>query len=372
MSNINILIVDDDFKKIASVIKTIREAYDRVLNISQASCVQEAIEALRTKHFHLLITDLQMPLKYGELPDNNGGQSLIRSLYKNSSKANVPMYIVGLTQYIELQNAYKGVWKVWKYDPSLEEWKISLRDLVFHISLVKSRIDDPKIETIFVEGFIDHKLIDHALKLFYPAVRPLVFIASISVNGGATWVERQLFIWAKSLTQGMQGDYVKSVGVFDNDEAGNSAIDRIRKAIESSSAESKTFSIVKTSYKHSILLKSIKAKGISFPTTIEELIGIECWKEAEKLGWLQARSYDNFIIEKSLCSITHNEINSENLISKGFTEEEAFLLSFKVKDEFKKNFAQLVCESTNNENFESLKFLLMDILIKLKLIVNEG
>lgn len=112
--------MDDDLNKISSIINTIKEVFSETLSISQASCVQEAVENLQKKEFHLLITDLQMPLKYDDEPNDNGGKSLIKELYKRKNKINVPMYIVGLTQFENLKNTFDGVWKIWHFDSSSE------------------------------------------------------------------------------------------------------------------------------------------------------------------------------------------------------------------------------------------------------------
>jgi CheY-like chemotaxis protein len=181
MNHISILIVDDDLNKISSIIKTIKEVFSETLSISQAICVQEAIENLQTKEFHLLITDLQMPLRYEDVKaDDNGGKSLINALYKKKNNINVPMYIVGLTQFEELKNTFEGVWKIWHFDSSSEDWKINLRDLIFHISLVKSRVKADKMETIFVEGPTDKKIIEHGISLFFEDDLDKVYIDTIN------------------------------------------------------------------------------------------------------------------------------------------------------------------------------------------------
>ena len=61
-----------DLNKITSIIIAIREGISETLSINQASCVQEAIEYLQIKEFHLLITDLEMPLKHDGSPDDSG------------------------------------------------------------------------------------------------------------------------------------------------------------------------------------------------------------------------------------------------------------------------------------------------------------
>lgn len=368
MNHISILIVDDDLNKISSIIKTIKEVFTETLSISQAVCVQEAIENLQTKEFHLLITDLQMPLRYDDnKPDDNGGKSLIKALYRKKNNINVPMYIVGLTQFEELKNTFEGVWKIWHFDSSSEIWKINLRDLIHHISLVKSRVKANKMETIFVEGPTDKKIIERCICLFFEEYLDKVYIDTINYGGGASWVERQLFIWAKSLTIKSTSDcYLKSVGVFDDDDAGRVRIKKLKEQIDSNSAESKTFSIIKSSSKYSVFLKSIKSKGITFPTTIEDLISIESWKSAKENGWIEKRDLNKITIDNSILSLKHEDLTIESLKENNFTDDEILQITSKIKDDNKKQFCNMVCEQ-NKDIFMSINYLLKDILEKLKI-----
>lgn len=43
---------------------------------------ETSFETLKTKAFHLMITDLNMPLREGEAENVNGGRSLIRNIYR--------------------------------------------------------------------------------------------------------------------------------------------------------------------------------------------------------------------------------------------------------------------------------------------------
>lgn len=373
MNNLCILIVDDDLNKISLIIKTIREIHLETLSISQASNVYAAIEALQKKEFHLLISDLQMPLKHDDVPNKQGGEALLKSLYRKKTKANVPMYIIGLTQFMELRDTFKAVWNVWHFDPSLEAWKINLRDLIFHISLVKSRIISEKIETLFVEGPSDKDLIENTFDEYFPSLKSSVYIDTISYGGGASWVERQLFIWAKSLTKiANASEYLKAVGIFDDDESGNNCINKLRELIIPDSAESKTFSIVKNSYQHSPLLKSVKAKGITFPTTIENLISIESWRYAEEQNWLQIRDSKHFNIDKKKIQLESLSINKENLFNNNFNEDEILTTLYKIKDEHKHSFCIYVCNLKEQEKAKALKnlsFLLLDVFNKLNIVI---
>jgi len=366
MNYISILIVDDDFNKISIIIKNIKEVINDFLIITQASSVQEAVENLRKKEFHLLITDLQMPLKYDDFPDDRGGESLIKNIYRKKTGANIPMYIVGLTQFKELKESTKWVWKIWHYDSSIDDWQKNLRDLIFHISLVKSRISTIKIETLFVEGSSDKKIIESAINHYYVKEIEKISIESINYGGGASWVERQLFIWAKSLTKNPKGDkYIKAIGLFDNDDAGNKAIGNLKKSIIKGSAESKTFSIIKSSYKYSPLLKAVKEKGITFPTTIEDLISIECWKHADDLGWLEFRDFKKIEIDHFILKIDNGFFNEEFLKEHNFNTNEILLITKSVKTEFKLSFCNFACEY-ENQSLLNLKYLLEDVFTKLK------
>lgn len=368
MSFISILIVDDDLNKISSIISVIKEGITETLSINQASSVQEAIEHLQSKEFHLLITDLKMPIKHDDSPDDNGGQALVKNLYRKKSKVNVPMYIIGLTQFVELKKDLKNVWKVWHYDGSQEEWKHNLRDLIHHISLVKSRIIVEKLETLFVEGPTDKKIIEHTIKKFYPHKSKLLFIDTINYGGGATWVERQLFIWGKLLAiKPNTPEYLKSIGLFDDDKAGRDSIAKLRSLIEMNTAESKTFYIRKCSAKYSPILKSIKKKGIIFPTVIEDLLSESFWEKARDEGWLEKRNLDKIIVDKRMIEIKDDsEINQLNLQKHGFTPLEILVILNRINDDFKKVFANLVLES-DKELLFPIKYLVDDFFDTLKL-----
>lgn len=368
MSFISILIVDDDLNKISSIISAIKESISETLSINQASSVQEAIEHLQNKEFHLLITDLRMPIKHDDFPNDEGGQALVKSLYRKKTKANIPMYIVGLTQFMELKEDLKSVWKVWHYDGSQENWKNSLRDLIYHISLVKSRIGVEKIETLFVEGTTDKKIIKSTINKFYPEKSKLLFIDTIQYGGGASWVERQLFIWGKLLAiKQNTTEYLKAVGLFDDDKAGRDSINKVRSLIEINTAESKTFYIRKCSAKYSPILKSIKKKGITFPTVIEDLLSESFWKKSRDKGWLEKRNLDNIVVNKEIINLKKNiEINEETLEKYGFTSLERLVIIYKINDNFKKPFSNLILES-ERDLLLPIKYLIDDFLDSLKI-----
>jgi len=367
MSHISILIVDDDLKKITSIITSITSVINETLDISQASCVQEAIEYLQRKEFHLLITDLKMPLKHDGLPEDSGGEVLVKSLYRKRTKANVPMYIIGLTQFDELAKDLKNVWKVWRYEGSQEDWKISLRDLIFHISLVKSRINTEKIETVFVEGITDKTIIESAMILYYPEQIKNIHIDAIISGGGASWVERKLFIWAKSLVvKSTEDKYLKAIGLFDDDDSGNESIEKIRELIDLNSAEGKTFFVKKSCYKYSPILKSIKAKGIVMPTVIEDLVSEEFWEYSLNQGWLSFRDKKKLVLDCKKITLDENNISMDTLLAHGFSKIEALVILYKIKGSAKKAFANHLSKSDEG-NLIPIKYMVEDFFKSLKI-----
>lgn len=356
--NISILIADDDMNKIQNIIATIKDKIKDVpLKIDQAVSIWEAKEYLQKDNYHLLISDLQMPLHTdGELLPN-GGQILIKEVYKKRNNLNVPLYIIGLTQHKEFIANFNNLWKVLFYNMSDEEWKIYLRDLIFHIELIKSNLAQYLIETIYVEGKNDYKILLKT-KEYYFEDKPTSFkIDFVDYGGGTDWVERKILIWSKSLNKKENQTPLKAVGLFDNDLPGLESINNLEKNIKPESAERRTFSIIKTSHKYSPILKSIKTKGLNFYTTMEDLIGIEVWKVAKENNWLEVRKKESYI--------NAEKIDETALVAMGLNEDEILQSIYKVKDDYKSNFTNLAVKDKDNLN--NISYLLKDCLEKLKI-----
>jgi hypothetical protein len=276
------------------------------------------------------------------------------------------MYIVGLTQFEHLKEDFKGVWKVWHYDSGKEQWKVYLRDLIQHISRVKTRINSERIETIFVEGPTDKKLMETAIDHFFNGCSVKVFIDTINYGGGASWVERQIIIWAKTLSKHSEDKrYLKAIGIFDDDNAGIDSIEKVRELITETSAESKTFSLLKNCYKYSMILKSIRSKGIRFQTTVEDLVDIKQWHEAERKGWLISRDEKYIEIDKDILDPAQIKIEKESLITNGFSADEILIITMKVDDNYKKKFCNQACDEP--DSLISLKYQFEEALQKLKI-----
>lgn len=368
MDDIRVLIVDDDLIKISKIIDAIKDIFDGAISINQATSAKQAFETLKTKAFHLMITDLNMPLREGEAENVNGGRSLIRNIYRDYKNINVPMYIIGLTQFEDLKQNFDWFWKIIYFDTASESWKQKLKGILNHIKLVKTYFKADVVETIFVEGDTDNTILDTALKFYYPHLFGKIKIDSIDYGGGSDWVERQVFIWAKSLNK-RDGKHVKCVGVFDNDESGLNSLNRLTASIISQS-EDKAYSVLKTSYKYSMVLKSIRKKGITFPTTIEDLSSEKTFAEAKKNGWLAPRDLMNFTIDSSILDLKIEDLDYDNLYANGFTEDEILVTLYRINDIHKYEFSQYL-KTVDKDNFIFYSYLLKDCLEKLKMCIEE-
>ncbi|NTD99925.1 hypothetical protein G6M26_30790 [Agrobacterium tumefaciens] len=334
--------MDDDESKIFNVIAAIQDNYNGTVNIYQASCVQEAIEVMQEQNIHLLISDLLMPIRYGESPDENGGRNLVRELYKRNKKVNVPIYIVGLTQYDNIKDKFSEVWRVWEYDSGKLEWKTKLKDLLSHIGRINSKIVKEKRETLFVEGVTDQSIMRMAFEMFFPGELEKLDIQAVKGGGGASWVERQLMIWGKSLhCKGESNSiYLRAVGLFDQDEPGLKAIANVRRVITDDSAENKTLAILKLDRKYARHLIPMYVKGIKIPVTLEEMLPPFCWEYALSKKWLVKREIKaTFFVKQEHSQNFRNQSVVDELKLKS---EELIYIDWKFNPEFKTDIIKYI------------------------------
>jgi len=367
---ISILIVDDDFIKISSIISSINANYNGLVNIKQASTPIEALDVLKHESFHLLITDLLMPLRPGENQDEKAGETLIKELYKKNNKVNVPLYIVGLTQFDNLKHNFSGVWNVWKYDTSDNDWKIKLRDLIFHISRIDSKIIKEKKETIFVEGPTDKEIIELAINVFFKDLANKVDIETISYGGGASWVARQIIIWGKTLFKKNDLSYLQATGIFDNDKAGREGIETVKGSINNNSAEYTTFSLISLEKKYARHIIPVYAQGLLLPITIEEMIAPFCWQHALNNGWLVQRTLAEDLLQDPQKWDKTNQSLKDFLSSLTIPTELNVYIAFKFNSEYKVKFVNYIKSLAKEEQelaLASLKLLIADIIAKLKI-----
>lgn len=369
---ISILIVDDDLNKISNIIGCIHTSNFYQIDIKQASDAQGAIELMQKYHFHLLITDLLMPLRKDEAAVENGGFVLVRQIYKER-EIKIPLYIIALTQYKTLTLNFNHIWMVWEYNPSLDKWRNNLKDIITHIDRVNYKIIRDKKPTLFVEGETDKVILEYSLKLFYPKFIDKINIDAIKRGGGASWVGRQLIIWGKTLFRQMNGEYLQAVGLFDNDSAGIEEIKSLNNSIVSDSAERQTFSLQKLEVKHAAHLLPIYQKGLIIPIRLEELYSPICWKYADEKGWLVNKSLIDELVNKPKKWDPNNQSFKDYLTTLNLSSDLSLYLNKKVGDDYKTQLTKYILSLEREkatEILQSVNYLLSDIFVKLKIEIN--
>jgi CheY-like chemotaxis protein len=142
---IEILIVDDDERKTNRIRTAVRETFHQVA-VTAVVNVYEASQALRKQPFDLMILDLNIPMREGELPCAEGGLRLLRSM-KNKQGLNVPTHIIGLTAYDSLYKEHiaqfqNESWLLLPYEENSSAWETSLEHKLAHIAETKQSARD--------------------------------------------------------------------------------------------------------------------------------------------------------------------------------------------------------------------------------------
>lgn len=204
-----------------------------------------------------------------------------------------------------------------------------------------SKLDRP---TIFVEGKTDVMVLEKAFGLFAPHLLTQVTLRS-DTSAGTNWVKDMLISWAHGRNPH------KALGICDVDDAGNAA----RRAVhENERVVSTNHSYVKSGKKQHIRVIQLDKpsqviaifnKGLHLPVALEELFPIAIWKHAEAQQWLVTR--DNIV---GVNGFTALNITFEDFCrSKGADDEELFLLTKCVPNDYKEKFAKYVCKLSGQE-----------------------
>lgn len=137
---INILVIDDNRKKsqrINEILTEIEGISDD--NITIAPDIINAKRSLLEKEFDLLLLDIQIPNRFDQKAEINGGLNFLNQI-KSSNKYSLPNKIIGITAY---EDSYNEVVKAFsdkliviiKYDDKADEWADKIKN---HIDILMS------------------------------------------------------------------------------------------------------------------------------------------------------------------------------------------------------------------------------------------
>ena len=243
-----VLIIDDSIDKISNLTEVINTLPFKCF-IDNTETITNAIIILKEKKYDIVIFDLHLPLRIGDVPDPKGGKFLLEEIYRKNKSLNIPQYIIGFSQYAELNDDFSPIWKVIRYEPSKLEWQNSIISLFNHVAynlVDKDQNLDEILPTVIVEGLTDLDFINAALELFFPQFKNKLSIKSQS-NAGANWVGNQVIIWSLQNFKDGNDKNLICVGLLDSDEAGNLAKKVINEKLTTQN-EQNSFKIVQMSF----------------------------------------------------------------------------------------------------------------------------
>lgn len=139
---INILLIEDDDQKAEQVSQAVQAGKSSAVTLSRARTANEAMQEMRARRYDLVVMDLTLPVRPGEVATPNGGHMLLRSI-RDPELVLLPTFVVGLTGYTEnLDNFEKdfadAMWILLRYDAAVSAWRKQLQTLVAHVIQVKA------------------------------------------------------------------------------------------------------------------------------------------------------------------------------------------------------------------------------------------
>ncbi|MDQ8747734.1 response regulator [Elizabethkingia miricola] len=352
-----ILIVDDSLYKITAISKVIMEEI-AVANIITADSIEKGVKMIESQdRFNLAIVDLKVPLKANMESIEDGGKKFLNELYRKDNTLKIPNYIIGCTQFDIEEHNFSPIWKVIKYTPENNRWESSMKNLLKHIKNTGyEHITPINKPHLFVEGLTDKKYIEKAFELFSPDNQNKIQIEP-SYGSGSNGLASNICIWA------MKHNYdYKAMGLFDSDESGNFAIQKIRDR-NLSVNESKCIVIHQLKPSYNEELKKFYQKGCKIEIEIEQLFPLEILQFADSRGWLEYRN--TTFIEHPTDWNQHAENSSEFLTRFGFDHSKQLYIK-KIKMFNKEDFSKFVLDYSDlNFAFSNFKNLVRNIEEKL-------
>lgn len=103
-----ILVVDDNYDKAEEIKRYIPSGVS--CNIDNAQSVRNALENMKVTRYDVLITDIQLPLVYGDEVSVDGGVQLIKSLF-SSDIIKSPLFIISMTSHVSSINDHARFFK---------------------------------------------------------------------------------------------------------------------------------------------------------------------------------------------------------------------------------------------------------------------
>jgi CheY-like chemotaxis protein len=154
----NIVVCDDDVvRRQALILFLTNSNLSGDLKIYEAQCADEVSELLIARYYDILILDIVIPKRIGEVPLAVNGSALVRKIYK-TDRVHKPERIIGITGHLEEIQSYRG--NLAKYGVSILEarayslgWESSVLNILEYIANSQGqRKKGELLEVITVHG----------------------------------------------------------------------------------------------------------------------------------------------------------------------------------------------------------------------------
>ena len=137
---IEILVVDDESQKRSSIAGVLLEMESSLpIRVTEAATAFDAISAMKSRRFDLLVLDIVLPVRDGESASRAGGMAVLQECRPESGsvtrRTRRPNFVIGLTQFEDIRSEVGADFAdafsvVLQWSPSSTEWADAMRNYV--------------------------------------------------------------------------------------------------------------------------------------------------------------------------------------------------------------------------------------------------
>lgn len=200
------------------------------------------------------------------------------------------------------------------------------------------RKSQAKKPTLFVEGPSDVAILRKAFGVFLPDNLNLISIQASKENGGGEgWVTDMLIAWMHAREK------LRAAGLFDNDKQGKTGKAKVVASPKYADQPNVRVFLLKTpEHLHAIF----RAK-LNIGVCLEEILPPECWRHAQKQGWLTQRR--NLLDLNPGLATNFNVTVSEALAGKNLNEDTLIYLKNEIAKDHKESFSRYISRLSDKQ-----------------------
>lgn len=134
-NNLDTLIVEDEMETVRGTLHALKR---KGLTFNNVLCTEDAISAIKEKHYRLLVVDVRLPFKHGDTSEDDAGIEFIKNLQKGeygSLNQRTPFIVLTAQdstiriEEIDIYNACLGVFAKLQYKRLVNQFDSILEKL---------------------------------------------------------------------------------------------------------------------------------------------------------------------------------------------------------------------------------------------------